>query len=290
MIISHSNKSIILRTPKTGSTTLETAIRMTVSIKNDMDFATVTDDSQLPEVYNCKKHEDYIKTHVEVTGNAREKIRNKIDLSDLEKSKLRHGPNYVNTDKKDLFSLPNLSHGILDDLTSKNQIWHTFDIITADQIEEYTTYAFIRNPLERILSGFVFTLERMGTNHESNVMRDRIPIGPDQLKQWINSFNPTNSLLTRFQTDYHKYEGELISTPLLFEDYKPSIDYVTKSMGGNILHELPRFKSRHGIINYMSEKPTVEKWINHYPEVRDMLCERYHEDIEMWEKLSGKKV
>jgi hypothetical protein len=38
MIISHTNKSIIMRTPKTGSTTLETAIRMSVKT-NEGDFA-----------------------------------------------------------------------------------------------------------------------------------------------------------------------------------------------------------------------------------------------------------
>lgn len=291
MIISHSKKSIILRTPKTGSTTLETSIRMTVPLDSNLDFASATDDSQLPEIYNCPIHKEHIESHVELNDKSRQKIRNSQELTEDEKLKLQTGPNYIETKKShDVYTLPSLSHGVLDDLVSKNQIWHTFDIIKEEQIEEYTSYAFIRNPLERVLSAFIFTLERSGLNHNDNPMRGRIPITHDTLRDFVNNHTSDNSLVSRFQLDYHKFNGEIVATPLLFENYKQSIDYTTQQMGGNILYELPRFKSRHSLIKLMNEKPTVEKWINPYPDIRDKLCEMYHEDIEVWERLSGKKV
>ena len=290
MIISHTNKSIIMRTPKTGSTTLETAIRMSVKT-NEGDFASTTDDSQLPEIYSCPRHKEYIESYVDLVSISNQRIRNGETLSDAEVSKLKNGPNYIESrETRDLYTLPSLSHGVLDDLVSKNQIWHTFDIIKEEQIEEYTSYAFIRNPLKRVLSGFIFMLERMGSNHDQNPMRDKIPITIEVFKDYIEWHTLDNSLVTRAQADYHKFNGEIIATPLLFENYKQSIDYVTHQMGGHALHELPMFKSRHSLIQIMNEKPTVETWINPYPEIRDILCERYHEDIEMWEKLSGKKV
>lgn len=66
-----------MRTPKTGSTTLETAIRMSVKT-NEGDFASTTDDSQLPEIYSCPRHKEYIESYVDLVSISNQRIRNEI--------------------------------------------------------------------------------------------------------------------------------------------------------------------------------------------------------------------
>tara|TARA_B100001093_G_scaffold429909_1_gene425356 strand:+ start:96 stop:980 length:885 start_codon:yes stop_codon:yes gene_type:complete len=294
MIISHSKETIILRTPKTGSTTLETCIRMTCDLKYDT-YCSGIDDSHLKGIF-------YDKNHIDLHGyykNLAISIDNKIGLYGRDASFTEEERSFIDVEtqlkEKTMFSdkyyynnFFNNIHYTLDDIMydHSHNLFRRCNILTEEQINSYKIYAFIRNPLERVISSFLFTKDLQS---KKDPMLAHMPIDENNFHEYVLSNNVPYAIVNCKQSNYHKYDDKRIVTPLLFEDFKKSIDTVVTHMGGVSPYELPRFKSKH-IYENKIKKPTVDTWINPYPKIRDMLCEIYHEDIEMWEELSGKKV
>ena len=76
-------------------------------------------------------------------------------------------------------------------------------------------------------------------------MLAHMPIDENNFHEYVLSNNVPYAIVNCKQSNYHKYDDKRIVTPLLFEDFKKSIDTVVTHMGGVSPYELPRFKSKH---------------------------------------------
>jgi len=278
MILSHSKQTIVLRVPKTGSTTLESAVRMTGCVQEG-DTCSPVEDARLPTKSPNTAYLAFTQEMQDARRSMQEKQRyaqgslEDLAYTDTEKTIRENGIlNQTNRTYKRI----GLNHSTLDDLTDTDSLGY-LELITEEQINRYKTYAFIRNPLTRAISSFIF--ERRG--HRS------MPIVREQFHDLVLS-DDMQGLVYRDQYHYHEYNGKRIVTPLLFEDFTSSVNSVVNHMGGTVLAELPRFKS--GNDEILVDRPSVEDWIDPYPNVRDALLERYSEDLFLWESVSGKTL
>tara|TARA_R110000772_G_scaffold162145_1_gene273338 strand:- start:3356 stop:4195 length:840 start_codon:yes stop_codon:yes gene_type:complete len=278
MIISHSKQTLVVRVPKTGSTTLESVIRMTGCTQEE-DTCSPVEDVRLPEKSTNTAYLSFTQDLKDARISMRAKQRyaqssiEEIDYTDKETAIRENG---IRNQANRTFKRMALNHSTLDDLTDTDSLAH-LELITEEQIKSYKTYAFIRNPLKRALSSFVFS--RHG--HQS------IPILRGHFHDVVLS-DSMHGLVYRDQHHYHDYQGQRIATPLLFEDFTDSVNSVVTYMGGTVLAELPRFKS--GNDELLEDRPSVQDWIDPYPNVRDALLERYSEDVLLWESVSGETL
>lgn len=278
MIISHSKQTIVVRVPKTGSTTLESVIRMSGCTQEE-DTCSSVEDARLPTKSTNTAYLSFSQDlkDARISMQIKERAaRGSIEEIDYTAKEIAMREIAIRNQTNQTFKAMSLNHSTLDDLTDPDSLGH-LELITEEQIKSYKTYAFIRNPLKRALSSFVF----------SHRGQQSIPILRSHFHDVVlNSM--MKGLVFRDQYHYHEYKGQRIATPLLFEDFTDSVNSVVTHMGGTVLAELPRFKS--GNSELLEDRPSVQDWIDPYPNVRDAILERYSEDVLLWESVSGKIV
>ena len=280
MIILYSKNSTILRVPKTGSTTLQSSIRFSPGCFGEGDRSTGVDDANLSPI-NIDDYVSFFNQRLSLIQSIRNK---KIDAR-------ANGTDAIFTDDEQVlidlqtekasnntFNQIPLAHSTLDDLTDENS-WGFLNYLTTEQIQSFNHYAFIRNPLKRIISGYLFSWSRI------------IPLTISNFYNFVNSDDFAKGLVFRKQIDYFKYNNELIVTPLLFENYETEMNNLITTLGGTCLSEYPKFKS--GLMNTLSlsdPKPSVENWIEPYSDIKDKILNHYSEDVTLWQNTSGQTL
>ena len=98
-------------------------------------------------------------------------------------------------------------------------------------------------------------------------------------------------MVYRQQSDYFKYKGNLIVTPLVFENFVPQLNQLITTLGGIPLNEYPNFKSKNlEQLSISGPTPNVENWITPFPNIKQAIVDRYHEDVTIWENASGETL
>ena len=265
MIISHKNKFTLMRVPKTGSTSLEASVRFCGAVHKD-DICSNTEDAFLP----AQNIPDSIKKESAKTVALKritdQKIKYKLDLTNQEKEVISQGKKWV------MF----LEHNTLND-------W--FDIpccaeanlISKKQVHEYKHYGFLRNPIERYLSCFVFWQMWLGKHHAVTIEEFH--------KFTLNQLHKQHNVLFRPQKDYFYFKGKQIVEPLLFDNWSSEASRMIKEVGFNPLSVYPRFKENGGSKNKLKKKkPTVSEWVDSSDIIKNYLEEYFFEDIEFYKK------
>lgn len=284
MIILNSKNSTILRVPKTGSTSFEASIRFAPGLTQPGDFVTAVDDANLIERGTPQALDDMRTARAALV----ESIRSKKDLEE---------PNYTQEEQdfidfrqaqreNDTFEYIPLPHSTLEDIVNPDT-WGPAGLITDQQISNYTHYAFIRNPLKRALSCFLF-MKTVRQNYREFI---RMSDFHDVVLKPRSEPGSMRGLVYRQQIDYFKYQGSIIVTPLLFENYTQSLDWVITQLGVNPLNEYPRFKNSEAAkLRILDGPANVENWIEPYPTIKQAILNRYSEDVTLWEQTSGQTL
>jgi hypothetical protein len=288
MIIIHSSNSTILRVPKTGSTSLEASIRMAPGCLQAGDYASTVDDANLDERGSSGNLDTMRADHRVLRKGIRE-ARLLASNTDTTPVYTVEEQAYVDDWDADIAAdtfkyTGGIPHGTLDTLVDPDTFGPA-GLITHAQILSYNHYAFIRNPLNRALSGWIFM---RATGVGRGIPAEMIDFHDDILNGGMKR------MVYRQQSDYFKYQGNFmdngspIVTPLLFEDFAAQLTQLITTLGGTPLNEYPRFKA-----NQMRElslpdpKPSVADWITPFPAVKQAILDRYPQDVTIWETTSG---
>ena len=276
MIILHSKRATVMRVPKTGSTSLETAIRMSGCL-GDGDLGTSVEDSFLPELNMPEVYRTLLSNFRVMRREIRQKRQTEEPLTAEEQAFV--DKQQLNRQNKTFHGL-GLQHGTLDDLTNTESLVGPLGILTEEQIYDYNHYAALRNPLKRLISAINFRA---------------VPLKMEEFHEKVLGEGLIN-LVYRRQIDYFTYKGEThhegsrIVTPLLFEDYTNEVNKTITALGGTPLAEIPKFKSQHASRMLDEDKPTIETWLDPYPDVKQVVLDFYAEDIALWEEVSGQST
>jgi len=279
MIILYSKNATISRVPKTGSTTLESSIRFSPGCFADGDRSTTVDDSRIPSV-NIGDYETIQTARTALVHSIRDKRDNSPQNYTADEQSLIDFRK--NQRQNNLFKKIPLPHSTLSDLVD-SESWGGLNYLTTSQLQSFNHYAFIRNPLKRIISGFLFVWH-VRRNH-------RVPVGVTEFHDHINSDNFGSGLVYRKQIDYFKHEGTQIVTPMLFENYETEMNNLITTLGGTPLREYPNFKANLSDRFMLKDpKPSVENWIEPYSDIKDKILNHYSEDVTLWQNTSGQTL
>ena len=284
MIILKSKNATVMRVPKTGSTSLETAIRMSGCI-GDGDICPEVEDSFLPSVNLPEAYTTYTANLRKTRSSIRQKRQAEEPLTAEEQAFVERSQ--ANAQNNTFYGIP-LHHCTLDDLTNTDSLG-SIGFLTEEQIYSFNHYAVLRHPLKRLMSGIVFA-------HKMRVGNRSVPLVMEEFHNDVLENNELNSLVYRKQIDYFTYKGEThhngnrIVTPVIFEDYTNEVNATITALGGTPLAEIPKFKSQHANRMLDEDKPTIETWLDPYPDVKQVVLDFYAEDIALWEEVNGQSI
>ena len=141
------------------------------------------------------------------------------------------------------------------------------NVITEEQADEYSIYAFIRNPWDRTTSAF---------NHLYGENENKRIFASNQLKD--HSFLG-NGILSRPQ--YEMYSQEFGTELLLFEDYDNEINrVVNKHWGFNLVTQ--SINVRRTVENYIP--PSIFDY-----QTRKFIKAKYRKDFNLWNNTKLKQ-
>ena len=270
MIISHKNKFTLLRVPKTGSTSLEASVRFCGAVDKD-DICSLTEDAYLPLQNIPNTARKQCAKHRAIRGIARQKIKLKSILTDEEKKILDYKQRWM------FF----MEHNTLDDWFDI-PYYSELNLISKKQIKEYKHYGFLREPVERYLSSFVF--HQVWKGRAKGVQK---PITIEEFHRFtLKDLKKHDNILFRPQKDYFYFEGEQVAEPLLFKTWASEASRMIKEIGFHPLEVYPRFKEGGGAKNILKEKPKVEEWVDSHSKIKDYIEDHFCEDIEFYKKYT----
>lgn len=145
--------------------------------------------------------------------------------------------------------------------------------ITIEQLREYKSVAFLRDPFRRTLSAII---------HQSGRFCD-----PSFIKHYITNYTELinkNGLLNSSQSDWFYIEEELVLEPLAMDDYENELRSLIKYVGGIDFPLLPPLNARPRVI---AEYP-MEEWMS--PEFIAFVKDRYSKDIMLYEQVKLEKM
>ena len=268
MIISHKNKFTLMRVPKTGSTSLEASVRFCGAVDKD-DICSSTEDAFLP----TQNLPETIKPELAKTYRfkkiVKEKIKYNFELTKKEELMEKYGRRWM------LF----MEHNTLDDWIDIPH-YSKHNLISKEQILEYKHYGFLRDPVERYLSSFVFYQIWSAKFN----LEDKKPITVEGFHDFtLNELETHENILFRPQKDYFHFQGKQIAEPLMFNNWSSEASRMIKEIGFHPLKVYPRFKENGGAKNKPDyQKPTVSDWVDKYSKIKDFIEEYFSEDIKFY--------
>ena len=139
----------------------------------------------------------------------------------------------------------------------------TGGLITIEQLREYKTYAFIREPKQRCISAFA----HMRRNH----------VIPEMMKEDIRN-NYFWGLAGRPQVDYFLIDGEMVVEPLFFDRFEDDLRKMIADIGGHYFPEIP-------VINRNNKKEDLpmQRYLDIYS--HKIIERRYKEDFVLYRRL-----
>lgn len=265
MIISHKNKFILLRVPKTGSTSLEASVRFCGAVDKD-DVCSKTEDAFLPSQNIPETYKKECQRHSMILNIARQKLKIKAELSSQESALLTYPHKWM------FF----LEHNTLDDFFDIGY-FSKLNLLTEEQANEYTTYGFFRDPFERYLSSFVFYQVWSGAREKKEK-----PITKEEFHKFTKEELHTNiNILFRPQSDYFHFKGKRIGKPLMFNNWTSEASRMITEIGFHPLKVYPKFKESGGAKKrFPNGNPKVKDWVTPYPEIVEKITEHFIKDIE----------
>jgi hypothetical protein len=144
----------------------------------------------------------------------------------------------------------------------------TLGYLTKQQIQDYTIFAFIRDPVDRFVS--IFT--------ESQTRR---PICRDQLEiMFDKSLNKQfTHMLWQDQYPYHKVGMSVVSTPLLFSNFHQSIETMLNTLGYPTEHNKRSYAYSFG---YNIDNKVIQL----AKQRRQYITKIYKKDTVLWESVN----
>jgi len=144
-------------------------------------------------------------------------------------------------------------------------------LITIEQLREYRTLAFIRDPYRRTLSAFIHAVGRF--------------CDPSYIKHHIEKHSPTepDGLLTRGQSAWFYVDGELVVQPMLMDNYENNLREMIRYVDGIEFPVIPSMNARHRA----RDAYPIDEWIS--PEFIDHVKTRYAQDIELYNNCKARK-
>lgn len=276
MIVLHSKQIVLPRVPKTGSTSIEVAVRMAGCLDPATDVASELVEYGFPGINLNADYVDAVATlrkavklrtrtpPSEMSEADRQVVAQAYDLSNPSPN-VRVGPNLEN--------LP-LGHACLNTTVAKYP-W----ALTEQQVMDYTIYVPVRHPLKRAISAFMFIGPRIKRSLRAMEAFHSTVLNGD-----------LRSLVYRPQSDYLNYSGQRVATPVYHENFADTLDFLITQCGGTPLAEYPKMANSEIFIDPNRDPPTVENWIDPYPEVKAVLMERYADDIALWNEVTGQTI
>lgn len=267
MIISHKNKFILLRVPKTGSTSLEASVRFCGAV-DKYDICSKTEDAFLPAQNLPVSYKNEVQRHMQLLQVVKIKQKYNFKLTDEEKQRLNYPHKWM------FF----MEHNTLDDFF-KIPCFSKLNLISKKQISEYKHYGFLRDPVERYLSSFVFYQVWSGKGKQK-------PITVEEFHKFtLKELKNNDNILFRPQKEYFYFEGKQIAEPLLFNNWASEASRMIKEIGFHPLTVYPRFKEDGGAKKRLNnKKPKVADWVDSYANIKDYISDHFHEDIEFYKK------
>jgi len=266
VIISHKNQFTLLRVPKTGSTSLEASVRFCGAV-DATDICSKTEDAYLP-MQNIPEYKKQVRLHKEMHSIAERKNKIGMDLTEQEKQCLRDKSRWM------LF----FEHNTLDDIMDID-FWSHFGLINHKQIMTYRHYGFIREPIERYVSSFIFYQVWKGRR-----LGKTLPITIQSFHDFTyNELKTNDNILFRPQVDWFHYRGENIVKPLIFDNWANEASRMITELGFHPLSVYPRFKQDGGAQKrFPKGNPKAKDFIDPFPDIKKFINEHFQEDIDFY--------
>lgn len=269
MIISHKHKYVFLGIPKTGSTTCQASFHMAGLIGPE-DLASGYDGY------------DYIGDRANIAAFPGQNILGAFTYSDVtdrgyEKEMLGHPfKGQPHKPSKIVDPIREKLGGRFREvllplmfkvMTPKELV--NVGALTEDQLFEYNVFGFLRDPIDRFLSGY-FQLTRVAGIEPSI----------EHMAEEVDSIDPEYGPLifsNKKYRDYFTYEGKKVINAVAFDQYKYYIRDTINQYGGQAPDPLPRFKSN--FREEWSRKP-IDSWMP--KETKQKLEHAMKDDIEFY--------
>jgi hypothetical protein len=267
MIISHKNKFTLMRVPKTGSTSLEASVRFCGAVHED-DICSKTEDAHLPVQNIPFSYKEEVQHHMQLLKIAKTKQSYKFKLTEEEQQRIDYPHKWM------FF----MEHNTLDDWF-KIPCFSKLNLISKEQVHEYKHYGFLRDPVERYLSAFVFYQVWSGRGKQK-------PITVQEFHKFtLTELKKHDNILFRPQKEYFYFEGKQIVEPMLFNNWSSEASRMIKEVGFHPLSVYPRFKEDGGAKKRLNNnKPQVADWVDSYANIKDYISDHFREDIEFYKK------
>lgn len=224
MIISHKNKFAFFRNPKTGSTTAEIMLRL-CGVFDPMEA--IMSSSIFFELEYTNLPDNIEHPPVPDAFFARQRVSRRC---------IHWGPNEA------------IEGGL----------------ITLDQLREYKTYAFIREPKSRCISAFA---HMAGTR-----------IIPEMMKENVRN-NYFWGLAGKPQVDFLLVDGELVVKPLFFDDFDNELRRMIADIGGHYFPEIPYINKN----PYRDPSLTMQPYMDVH--THKIIERRYADDFKLYHSL-----
>lgn len=243
MIISHRLKFAFFRVPKCGSTTSEFMLRLSDAFDGD-DVMTQCFGGFKMQNVPAALRDRIVRRRTRIAGG---------NLRMLEQANIQP----VELPLSGVVTGINVAH-----ITPAEAIGQ--GMITIEQLREYKCYAFLREPLDRYVSAFIFGGGPLAVPEImlKSVLKPEFNLGLVEREQWKWFF----------------VDDEQVVEPLDFSNYAAELKRIIVEIGGFPFTHIPRINPASGRMNDVSNDEYYDE------EGRALITAKFTRDIAMWNK------
>lgn len=242
MVIDHTKRFAFFRVPKTGSSTVEFVLRLCGGLDEENLIATPAQGRIPPR-------------------NIPSELHNRQFLSDRWQGRTMIPDERVTPTESTPLAPPQLMH-----MTPAEAVEN--GLITLKQLRSYTCCAFVRDPLDRFISGLLFLMGRHATPE----------LGMEMLEEGQGT---GLGLMSRPQRDYFFVDGERVGTPLDFRNFDRGVRHLVDMLGGYQFPYIPNLNRTPRRIPKNEKEGffSAEQW--------DRIRAKFDEDVRFWGALDA---